>query len=428
MKVYNEYMDNICVSAALHHKIVSRAALPPRRAAVPVRRCAAVFACLAVVLLCSLTLPQMLQGSDSPPISATYIPKQPTASPSPTTNVPAQPSSSPSPSTIPPREYELIFNTKEDMIYASVIITGHFWREVAPAELEKVFPGLTDAYTISATANYTSDQSGAELFSIDANVSSASGFRKYVRLSPDAAIQDYVFDVDITVSDILGTSVAASIYETPPNSHGSQNVIYFASFILSGTHYYAELGGSKTHDAVLREEFTELIGRLIEGGGADLSIFDTPEIPELRDDIFTLEEAYADADLGAYLPGSVPSGFAFEDARRFINQEVNYLEVCWTKNYETLTWRISSKLSEWHTSRIVSVATPEKYDLSRYPIPRSVSVPAELWQIVDNPIFRFEELTLEAVRMRAYSVSDAGDRSEERRVGKECRSRWSPYH
>ena len=23
---------------------------------------------------------------------------------------------------------------------------------------------------------------------------------------------------------------------------------------------------------------------------------------------------------------------------------------------------------------------------------------------------------------------EAGDRSEERRVGKECRSRWSPYH
>ena len=25
-------------------------------------------------------------------------------------------------------------------------------------------------------------------------------------------------------------------------------------------------------------------------------------------------------------------------------------------------------------------------------------------------------------------VADAGERSEERRVGKECRSRWSPYH
>ena len=25
-------------------------------------------------------------------------------------------------------------------------------------------------------------------------------------------------------------------------------------------------------------------------------------------------------------------------------------------------------------------------------------------------------------------ISNATDRSEERRVGKECRSRWSPYH
>src|SRR2546425_12752687 len=29
---------------------------------------------------------------------------------------------------------------------------------------------------------------------------------------------------------------------------------------------------------------------------------------------------------------------------------------------------------------------------------------------------------------KAAQVLKAGDRSEERRVGKECRSRWSPYH
>ena len=29
---------------------------------------------------------------------------------------------------------------------------------------------------------------------------------------------------------------------------------------------------------------------------------------------------------------------------------------------------------------------------------------------------------------RAYCIMDADTRSEERRVGKECRSRWSPYH
>src|SRR3712207_9431976 len=32
------------------------------------------------------------------------------------------------------------------------------------------------------------------------------------------------------------------------------------------------------------------------------------------------------------------------------------------------------------------------------------------------------------VRIDAVVVSTQHDRSEERRVGKECRSRWSPYH
>ena len=30
--------------------------------------------------------------------------------------------------------------------------------------------------------------------------------------------------------------------------------------------------------------------------------------------------------------------------------------------------------------------------------------------------------------MKAHKVISENDRSEERRVGKECRSRWSPYH
>ena len=30
--------------------------------------------------------------------------------------------------------------------------------------------------------------------------------------------------------------------------------------------------------------------------------------------------------------------------------------------------------------------------------------------------------------VRGYQLCEKPDRSEERRVGKECRSRWSPYH
>ena len=32
------------------------------------------------------------------------------------------------------------------------------------------------------------------------------------------------------------------------------------------------------------------------------------------------------------------------------------------------------------------------------------------------------------VNVFAYGETSASSRSEERRVGKECRSRWSPYH
>src|SRR5258707_5336601 len=48
-----------------------------------------------------------------------------------------------------------------------------------------------------------------------------------------------------------------------------------------------------------------------------------------------------------------------------------------------------------------------------------------------DPLFPLEEnITLEASRTQTVwlSVHTPQERSEERRVGKECRSRWSPYH
>ena len=41
-------------------------------------------------------------------------------------------------------------------------------------------------------------------------------------------------------------------------------------------------------------------------------------------------------------------------------------------------------------------------------LPASKAIPKEMLPIIDKPLVQY--------------------RSEERRVGKECRSRWSPYH
>ena len=52
-----------------------------------------------------------------------------------------------------------------------------------------------------------------------------------------------------------------------------------------------------------------------------------------------------------------------------------------------------------------------------------------LWRL-NNTLLNDQEITEEIKEeIKKYlETNDNGDRSEERRVGKECRSRWSPYH
>mgnify|MGYP001182355391 FL=1 len=121
-----------------------------------------------------------------------------------------------------------------------------------------------------------------------------------------------------------------------------------------------------------------------------------------------LDEARADADFGAYLPKSVPSGFAFESAVRFTDNERDFLRVLWTRGMDEILWSVS-RLEEKDKARITSVADRENYDLALYPAPRAGSVPEELREIVDDPIFRIEDLTLDAVKARSVEVADAGD-------------------
>jgi hypothetical protein len=248
------------------------------------------------------------------------------------------------------------------------------------------------------------------LFNIDAHAVSAGGLTTYIQIAHGEAVVDYVLSGDAKISDVLGTAVTAGYFETKPNSKGQRNIIYFASFNLSGLGYYVELRGGESESTALRDEFSLLIGLLIRGGAADLSVFNNPVIPELREDELGMNEAYADLDFGAYLPKDLPSGFTFENAIRVINQEQNSLSALWIKGMGDIHWRISP-FEEDDKARLTSVADTKNYELSLYPIPRADSVPRQLREVVDNPIFRIEDLSLEVVQARAYEVSDAGDES-----------------
>lgn len=122
----------------------------------------------------------------------------------------------------------------------------------------------------------------------------------------------------------------------------------------------------------------------------------------------TLAEAKNDIDFGAYMPQAIPDNFIKETIYRYTDEYNDYLSGLWYKNYDEFRWRIRYFEDEDY-SRITSVEDTRNYDLSFYPIPRADSVPEELREIVDNPIFDISELTLEAVCARAYSINDSGD-------------------
>ena len=64
---------------------------------------------------------------------------------------------------------------------------------------------------------------------------------------------------------------------------------------------------------------------------------------------------------------------------------------------------------------------------------KNLSLPAQ--PLMDNNIYYGEykiignrKVTYQDLNDAPISTSESLTRSEERRVGKECRSRWSPYH
>lgn len=134
------------------------------------------------------------------------------------------------------------------------------------------------------------------------------------------------------------------------------------------------------------------------------------------DETMTLEEAQNSEPFGGYMPAEAPTGFTVETIQRYQDENANYLYGLWTKgegSFDEISWRVSF-YDETMENRVTSVDDTRNYDLSLYPLPLADSVPEELFEIVDHPIFNIGELTLEAVNRRAYSINASNDTSETR--------------
>lgn len=225
------------------------------------------------------------------------------------------------------------------------------------------------------------------------------------------ALADYYFGFDYVLSGGEMVSVCNGL-EYKAYQYESGNTVELSAYTIINDIYFA-FGMDVPQDNLeqAKEEFQRVLEcfAYYEAGKPDLSIIVPEEIPELTEQTFdTLVEARAESDFGRYLPSGIPAGFGDASIYRFKFQDSNFLTAMWSRGMDDLSWVITPYTEE-DAHRITSVDDKKNYDLSLYPIPRADSVPDELREIVNDPIFEAEELTLEAVYCRAYKVNDAGD-------------------
>ena len=215
----------------------------------------------------------------------------------------------------------------------------------------------------------------------------------------------YILPEEGKISDCRGIDVTLYRYVAP-----DRTVELFAEAEINQCFYTFSMHCT---EAILNEsqmDFASVIQVFAESSiGLDaLAVIHPKYIPEMYDRSLFHEEALALESFGSYFLSSIPDGFTEESIHHFRDQKTEYLSGLWTRNYDELYWKVSY-LTEEDRSRLTHEEETQRYDLSLYPIPRADSVPEELREVVDNPIFYAEELSPELIWARAYKTGEQGD-------------------
>ena len=301
------------------------------------------------------------------------------------------------------------FNTATGVLDAARrYIPGYFTEELSADEIETLEPGMRIEYMqYSGFAGFDGD---GNLIDVCLNVTTSIPNNDVsILISEDGITRDYVMDMVKPVISVC-EKVEYKVYQW---DNGNGQVTLAADAIINGYSYAFTMQTSTQNVKQAKEDFTRVLEcfAYYAEGKPDLSAVVADEIPEWFDKSLSHQEALNDSDFGTFMLREVPSGFVAESIRRYKDQTADYLSGLWTSGYDELWWKVYT-LGEADKDRLTSIEDTENYDLSLYPIPRASSVPEDLREIVDNPVFSADELTMDAVWARAYtdgewhSVSD----------------------
>lgn len=367
-------------------------ALRRTRKAFSWKRWAGLAACFCLILAAVSAMPGLFRETTPPPPVQNDFPVQ--------TN-PKPPEQTTRPEDLAP-VWTAIYNESEAMLAMDrVYIQGIFSEELNESQLTAVMPeNWPDG--MGYTGYGVFDNHG-NLLDVIVTVNTSEPVT--VTMTNASFGTCYLLDGEAEIS-VCG-EVEYRLYEYAYE----QEVHLGAEAAIGGTYLHFTMDTTPQEVEQAKLEFQEVLECFASypDGRPDLSVIIPEEIPELMEQMFgTLSEARTEPDFGGYLPTELPDGFAESDIRRFRFGDSNHLSALWSRGLNDLSW-VVTHYTEADAHRLTGINELENYDLSLYPIPRADSVPEELREIVDDPIFDAQELTLESVYRRAYKVQDAGD-------------------
>ncbi|MCI9143192.1 MAG: hypothetical protein HFH87_11325 [Lachnospiraceae bacterium] len=120
----------------------------------------------------------------------------------------------------------------------------------------------------------------------------------------------------------------------------------------------------------------------------------------------TEEEARSMEVLGSSVPSKLPQGYVFDNAYCYQETPEENLGMTWTRGTDSIMLYLSIPENSPAT---VDIGKPETYDERLYEIPHAETVPGEYRETVNDPVFAWEDMSLEVVRSRIVAREDAGD-------------------
>ena len=354
-------------------------------------------ACLCVLITVLTVYPHLFQGETHNPIDNTDS----------LNSVPSHSEGTDKPE-VPYFPWIANFNPVNGVMDAARrYIPGYFTEELNDEELNALQPDkIINGLHWSGYAGFDGD---GQLIDVILTISTTiPDTNVYVTITEGGVMRDYI--MDMVEPEI---SVCQNIeYKAYQWVSADKSVLLAADAKINGYGFAFTLEVNKQDIEQAKVDLSRILEcfAYYAGGSPDLTTIVADSIPEWFDKSLSHHEALEDPDYGAYMLPIIPNGFAPESIRRYKDQNADYLSGLWTSGYDELRWKVYT-ISEADKVRLTSVEDTVKYDLSLYPIPRASSVPDELREIVDNPIFDAGELTMDAVWARAYKTGESDDSS-----------------